>query len=32
VTLLNGVRQQVERAPGAAPLRLNLLSFSENSI
>lgn len=37
VTLLNGVRQQVERAPanaapGTPPLRLNLLSFSENSI
>lgn len=37
VTLLNGVRQQVERAPpnaapGTPPMRLNLLSFSENSI
>ncbi|MBW6397794.1 LPS export ABC transporter permease LptF [Roseomonas sp. HJA6] len=37
VTLLNGVRQQVEKAPpnaapGSPPLRLNLLSFSENSI
>ena len=37
VTLLNGVRQQVERAPanaapGTPPLRLNLLTFSENSI
>lgn len=37
VTLLNGVRQQVERvagpvAPGAPEFRLNLLSFSENSI
>ncbi len=37
VTLLNGVRQQVERAaPNAAPdtpaMRLNLLSFSENSV
>jgi lipopolysaccharide export system permease protein len=37
VTLLNGVRQQVDRAPanavpGTAPLRLNTLSFSENSV
>ena len=37
VTLLNGVRQQVERAPpnaapGTPPLRLNTLSFTENSL
>ncbi len=37
VTLLNGVRQQVERAapnaaPGTPPLRLNILSFTENSL
>lgn len=37
VTLVNGVRQQVEPAApgapaGAAPLRLNTLSFTENSI
>jgi lipopolysaccharide export system permease protein len=37
VTLLNGVRQQVERAPASAPpgtpsLRLNTLSFTENSL
>ncbi|MBR0679815.1 LPS export ABC transporter permease LptF [Roseomonas eburnea] len=37
VTLLNGVRQQVERAPanaapGTPPLRLNTLTFSENSV
>ena len=37
VTLLNGVRQQVERAPanaapGTLPLRLNTLSFTENSL
>ena len=37
VTLINGVRQQVERAPanaapGTPPLRLNTLSFSENSV
>jgi lipopolysaccharide export system permease protein len=32
VTLLNGVRQQVERVAGTPPLRLNLLTFSENSI
>ncbi|WP_198375456.1 LPS export ABC transporter permease LptF [Neoroseomonas rubea] len=37
VTLLNGVRQQVEQAPanaapGTPPLRLNLLSFTENSV
>jgi lipopolysaccharide export system permease protein len=37
VTLLNGVRQQVERAPpnaapGIPPLRLNTLSFTENSL
>jgi len=37
VTLINGVRQQVERAPahaaaGVPPLRLNTLSFSENTI
>jgi lipopolysaccharide export system permease protein len=37
VTLLNGVRQQIERAapnapPGTPPMRLNLLSFSENSV
>ncbi len=37
VTLLNGVRQQVERAPenappGSSPIRLNTLSFSENSV
>lgn len=37
VTLLNGVRQQVERAsahaaPGTPPLRLNTLSFTENSV
>ncbi len=37
VTLLNGVRQQVERVaapagPGAPEFRLNLLSFTENSI
>lgn len=37
VTLLNGVRQQVDRAPASAPpgtppLRLNTLSFSENSV
>jgi lipopolysaccharide export system permease protein len=37
VTLLNGVRQQIEQssagaAPGTPPLRLNTLSFSENSI
>ena len=37
VTLLNGVRQQVERAapnaaPGTPPFRLNTLSFTENSL
>jgi lipopolysaccharide export system permease protein len=37
VTLLSGVRQQIERAPanaapGLPPLRLNVLTFSENSI
>lgn len=37
VTLINGVRQQVDRAPanaapGSPPLRLNTLSFSENSV
>ena len=32
VTLLNGVRQQVERVSGSPPLRLNVLSFSENSV
>ncbi|MBR0672319.1 LPS export ABC transporter permease LptF [Neoroseomonas soli] len=37
VTLVNGVRQQVDRAPanaapGTPPLRLNTLSFSENSV
>mgnify|MGYP005845441495 CR=1 FL=1 len=37
VTLINGVRQQLERAPpnaapGTPPVRLNTLSFSENSI
>jgi lipopolysaccharide export system permease protein len=37
VTLLNGVRQQVERAaanaaPGTPPFRLNTLSFTENSV
>jgi lipopolysaccharide export system permease protein len=37
VTLLNGVRQQVERAPanaapGTPPMRLNTLSFTENSV
>lgn len=33
VTLLNGVRQQVERGPsGSAPPRLNTLTFSENSV
>lgn len=32
VTLLNGVRQQVERVSGTPPLRLNILSFSENSV
>jgi lipopolysaccharide export system permease protein len=32
VTLINGVRQQVEAARGEVPMRLNTLSFSENSI
>ncbi|WP_137124741.1 LPS export ABC transporter permease LptF [Roseomonas sp. HF4] len=32
VTLINGVRQQVEAARGEVPMRLNTLSFTENSI
>lgn len=32
VTLINGVRQQVEAGPAGGPPRLNTLSFSENSI
>jgi len=32
VTLLNGVRQQVEPARGETPMRLSTLSFTENSI
>jgi lipopolysaccharide export system permease protein len=32
VTLVNGVRQQVDPARADAPMRLNTLSFSENSI
>lgn len=32
VTLVNGVRQQVEAARGDVPMRLNTLSFTENSI
>ncbi len=32
VTLMNGVRQQLERSNGAAQARLSVLSFRENSV